>query len=43
MNYDYTIQYDKDMMDGRSEFKITCKDWDLQEYIGVKLLNNLYV
>ena len=41
MNYDYTIQYDKDMMDGRSEFKITCKDWDLQEYIGVKLQDSI--
>lgn len=41
MNYDYTIQYDKDIMDGRSEFKITCEDWNLQEYIGEKLQDSI--
>lgn len=41
MNYDYTIQYDKDMMDGRSEFKITFGDWDLQECVGAKLQDSI--
>ena len=43
MNYDYTIQYDRDMMDGRSEFKITCEDWNLQEYVGERLEDSILV
>lgn len=41
MNYNYTIQYDKDVMDGRSEFKITCEDWKLQEYVSEKLQDSI--
>lgn len=43
MNYDYTIQYDKDMMDGRSEFKITCNDWNFKEYVSEKLQDSILV
>ena len=41
MNYDYTIQYERDMMDGRSEFKITCEDWNLQEYINKRMQDSI--
>lgn len=41
MNYNYTIQYDIDIMDGRNEFRITCADLDLQDLIGEKLQDSI--
>jgi len=41
MNYDYTIQYDKDLVDGRSVITVKCKEVKLQDYVARRLQDSI--